>query len=492
MRGSGDMRSKENHGAMKASEPNDGRPKTEEHPRRILIINQTFAPVNSIAAIRWTKIGKYLAKNHDYKIDVLTTKKHYSDASTAAKHARFSVYDKTLEGDLSYFNEIIEMKETLLLKIRSLFQEGLDTLNHLRNRGDSREPENSPASAEDSSVSSNGLKERISDFFGAQFLWAAEKTGISWADYDVIISSYGPKWPHRVAKEVKENNPALIWIADYRDSPYYSAQTYTQDNIDFASKNTKLADCILVVAQKEIDNLFLPEGQKVEYVPNGFDPEEMSSRCRKRSGKFYVTYTGTLYSDGAEKRDLTPLFAALQDLIVDNRIDAEDVEVVYCGAQGQLFEEQAEPFPLVPKHNLGLVSRCDSLSLQDESSILVLSTWNTKHLQGAITGKVFEYFASTVPILVLCTGDVPDCDLGRMVEEANAGYTFEEAKAVSLYEGLLEFIEQKYLEWKRDGMSQCPANLEYIYSLGHDRLADKVASIIQETIERRTEAHGDK
>ena len=38
-----------------------------------------MAPLQSVAALRWTKLGKYLALDHDVEVDVLTTYKDFSD-----------------------------------------------------------------------------------------------------------------------------------------------------------------------------------------------------------------------------------------------------------------------------------------------------------------------------------------------------------------------------------------------------------------------------
>ena len=75
----------------------------------------------------------------------------------------------------------------------------------------------------------------------------------------------------------------------------------------------------------------------------------------------------------------------------------------YAGKEGDLFLSQAAEYNLhsyVVDH--GQLSRLDALRLQQESDICLLATWNTSFEQGALTGKIFEYFMFKKPILAMC------------------------------------------------------------------------------------------
>ncbi len=475
---------------------NFGKAEARRDAPRILIISDYIAPVNSIAAIRWTKIGKYLSKDQGYKVDILTNKKKYKGRTTALRPSQAYSYDDTMAVDLTYFDRVIEFDKTMALQGIDLAQDMLAIFRTKLKRNTENEPE---AVKEDEWKTEVSQKPRIrmkraelSLIMGRQYVRSIEKQRIDWADYDVIISSFGPKWPHYVAESIKEAHPEIIWIADYRDAPFDSAETYTQDNVDFAKVHTKLADCILVVSEKEIDNLFIPDGQTVHVIPNGFDPDELESRQRIRSGKFSITYTGTLYNHGNEKSDLTPLFRTLSSLIQDGGILANDVEVVYCGDQGDLFEQQASSYPDVPRRNNRFIPRKEAIALQDRASILVICTWNTTQSQGIITGKVFEYFSSDVPILMLCSGEVPYCELGKMIEMSQTGYGFEEARSDQSQDVLASFLKDRYDEWKETGFSNRTTNWDYVKSFGHDELAAKVHGLIESIYEERNMPDGNR
>ena len=63
--------------------------------KKILIVSPFFAPENSVASVRFTKIGKYLAKM-GYTVDVLCSN----------MMAEF-IEDETLKPDLKWFHRII-------------------------------------------------------------------------------------------------------------------------------------------------------------------------------------------------------------------------------------------------------------------------------------------------------------------------------------------------------------------------------------------------
>ncbi len=69
--------------------------------KKILIISEFIAPFQAIASIRWTKIAKYLKKNHDAHISVVTIDKRYKGISLHLTQTRI---DKLLKKDLIYFN----------------------------------------------------------------------------------------------------------------------------------------------------------------------------------------------------------------------------------------------------------------------------------------------------------------------------------------------------------------------------------------------------
>ncbi|WP_255200451.1 hypothetical protein [Faecalibaculum rodentium] len=40
---------------------------------------------------------------------------------------------------------------------------------------------------------------------------------MDFTQYDVVISSYGPIWPVIIGAGIREMNPSLLWVVDFRN-----------------------------------------------------------------------------------------------------------------------------------------------------------------------------------------------------------------------------------------------------------------------------------
>lgn len=452
---------------------------------KVLIVSEFIAPLNAIASIRWTKLGKYLAKNYSCTIDVLTNEKDFTSKGLWATRG---IYDKTLAADLKWFNNYLQFKNSSMVKITNALRNVLKDLQD-KNRAMSRK---TPAPVKEAPLrNSTSFVDRVYPVFlklrENSFVKKALKANVDWGQYDVIVSSFSPKWTHLAAKRLKNEYPKVVWLADYRDALVYSRVTDTQANRKFASNATGNASCISAVSSHTLTNLFLEASTDTMVLPNGYDESELVIRERKLNKKFVVSYTGTLYNAGDAVSNLTPIFVVLDELITEGKVDRDSIDFVYCGASEDFFSRQANSFPDIPRTNLGVVQRKDALSLQDKSSILVLCSWNTPLSQDVITGKVFEYFTSSVPIACLCSGSVPNSKIKEMIEDSRTGYCYEEANGSHDLPELKQFILDKYNQWKESGLTFVDADWSYIESFSYSNLANKLYEKI-ETLRQPSES----
>ncbi len=450
--------------------------------KRALVITEYLTPVNAVASIRWTKLIKYLTKDLGYEIDVLTNRKSYSPKTVFDPLYK---YDKSMEKDGAYIVHLTEaapgLEERLINGIYWLaLKRGA---RESYSSGSSRDSAKASTSASSDSIFRRSTKKRVTDFLqrrlNASRYRSVSRKPVDWARYDVVVSSFGPDWVHKIAYKSKRAKKDVVWIADYRDALAYSANTSTEKNLSFAKRWTALADCVTAVSQGVIDNLNLPRGQKYVVIPNGFDPEDLANTERERDEKFRLVYTGALYLETNAKRDMSPLFDVLSSLIADKLVDPEYLVVEYAGPTEDLFWMQASKAPNVPVVSYGMLPRGDALALQRSASGLVLATWNTKDAGGVVTGKVFEYFAAGVPIVGLCSGDVPDSVTKTMLEKSSTGFCYEEAVGDRSLYGLREYILNLYNEWLSDGITTCNANQDYIESFSYEVLASQMNEVIQ-------------
>lgn len=457
---------------------------------RVLVIAEFIAPVRSIASIRWTKLSKYLSMQYGMKIDILTNQKHYCDSVEAS----FYQYDKTLEDELRFFERVFTIPEGASIKIINLIFRLADRIL--------RHTHTVPAQRNSKPIEHNRRTDK-STFFeklyktsfraalsikGYAFQKNAKKTSVNFSHYDVIISTFGPIWTHKIAADAKLENPSALWIADYRDSAIYSPDINDKHRKHIAHLYNEDADIITTVWRNEPDILGIPPNKNRYLLTNGYDPDDIVRRHRTKSDKFIISYTGSLYNDNSAFSDLFPALKAVSKLAASEKLDINDVEFVYAGVSGNEFEKQTAAFTEIPKRNLGIQPREIAMQIQDSSSLLLLCTWNVDGVPNAITGKIFEYLSSSVPVLGICSGTKPDSDVKDMLERAHAGFCYEAANDEIDYSTLEQFVLDKYREWKYSGITSCNTNWDYVKSFGYDILANKVHRIIQEAIAREHDA----
>lgn len=450
---------------------------------KILVISEAIAPASAVASIRWTKIGKYLQKKHNVEVDILTTAKRFSATPQAGSY----LLDESLQKDLVYFNKVHEIPEGLRHRLVNCLFRTIEKTIKKPNSSDLDSANSRNLSDEKNKQKQNEAFNRIYLFLygwllrvkGRSICHRAKLMKIDWKSYDVVISSFSPRWVHLLGKWIKNKYPELIWIADYRDSAISIVDVPSKEKNKFAQRHTNTADFIIGVSQGVLDNLNIPHIQDRKVITNGFDPEDLAERSRRKKDKFIISYTGTLYDEGDCQSDIKPLLSAVSELGTEQEIDLNKVLLVYAGGSSNIFRAQIESYKsIIPHLDRGLISRADSYELQESSSILLLCTWNTRKMQGVVTGKIFEYFSSKVPIVGLCSGDLGGSTVKKMLSKAQAGFCFEEANACSDYNQLKDFVRMQYKMWEKNGFSKCSFNEDYVASYGYDCIADKVYLMI--------------
>ena len=459
--------------------------------KKILIISEYVAPVQAVASIRWTKFAKYLARDHGYEVIVLTNKKSYKRGLFQSKpYAK----DSALERDMQWFTTV-EIPYSLGQALsNAVFNLGRNVLDALRSRSAASTQPAAPVlptrreitPAEKSSkldaTLTNSLPEKVFELVdgrcGRSLARAGGRARVEWDSFDVMVSTYGPLWPHLLAARIKNVHDKLFWVADFRDPIVNSGRTDTVENRRLAGEVTERADLVTAVSQGTLKNLYLDPSKPATVLVNGFDPDEVSASDRRRSDGFSFVYTGTLYSDDTCTRDLSPLFGAIEEASRRGEVDLADIRVEYAGTTSHLFQRFAREHPDVATVDHGLIPRDKALALQDGASALVVATWNNSKQTGVLTGKVFEYLSRDVPVVGLCAGDVPDSDLRHLIEDCGAGMCYEEADE-GTYEDLVSFVGALYRQGRDDGLTRrCPGAGERVRRYSYPELAKRLISTV--------------
>lgn len=471
----------------------------------ILIIAEYVAPVQSIGSLRWTKLGKYLSKDHGHNIYILTNRKDYEGTRLGDKQ-----YDRdaALSADLDHFSGYLQFDTPAMTRpVNALFNLGRKAkrwvfstslrafgegaLSAGRSRlikrpkglGSKLAKRMLEAGRKQALLCREGLCARY--FPAAAFERYERAVAVGEAPAcDLVISTYGPTWTHAVAALIKRSAPSCPWIADFRDPPRVDFMEPEGLIRDFPCVYAS-ADLISLVSHPIVDHLHVGAGQAVLDLSNGFDPEDAVGRMRLKQSKFRLVYTGTLYCHGYMQQDLSLAFEAVEQLRAAVLIDIADVEICYAGSTPDVFQTQIERYPdLIPRaRNLGLLARQDAMDLQDTASVLLVATWNTKENQGVTTGKIWEYLLSGAPVLGTCTGDVPDPYLGEVIDRSGAGVMVEEARLEATLPCAVEFLGTLYDEWRRAGTTTVEIDQAYVSQFSYPALAKSLNDVIEDMLD---------
>lgn len=254
-------------------------------------------------------------------------------------------------------------------------------------------------------------------------------------NFELIVSTYGPRACHYIAERVKSNHPSVLWLADYRDlwsirhnSDLIERQMMREKEIE--RKVVSRADVLTTVSEPLANDLSVFLNKKVHVVFNGFDADwgEVVSRLKRHSnkienvhGRLNITYTGMIYPGW---RDPSPLFISIKNLIANNTINTNDIHVNFYGARQPGLEEIIDRYSawgFVTIH--GHVTREIALKEQENADLLLLLESDRPEAKGVLTGKLFEYMISGKPILSI--GSVEGSSIGEIIMQTGVGVVCE-------------------------------------------------------------------
>ena len=345
---------------------------------KILFITYFFAPYNCIGAVRTTRTAELLSKRgHEVKV-----------ISADNQNLRSNLVYDFLDKNILRTNWIDLEKPIYFFGGKDKIQ----SINNILHKGT--------------------IKSRILSFLKSSFhrIISLPDKHIGWHPYavkeakklissgwkpDVIYASATPYTSLITANKISRLFD-VPWVGELRDlwsDNHYGYGWWIDKKIE--KSVLKNASSLITVSEplRKILQKKYPEIPS-HTIMNAFDDKDFKISQEKISNKnFNIVYTGSVYEG---KRDPTPLFEAL---VLGNKLKNK-VQVNFFGNNLGFVDS------LIKKYKLGEcvitnseVSRKESLERQKNAQLLLLLTWNNPKEIGILTGKLFEYIGSGVPIL---------------------------------------------------------------------------------------------
>ena len=267
--------------------------------------------------------------------------------------------------------------------------------------------------------------------------------------FDVVYATYGD-----VANVLVSDYAAKVFgsklIIDLRDAMCVQLQSCLLRMVTtfLERKYLQKADVVTCVTEGLTQDMKKIVGEKAVLLYNGYMPQEShvlqksnADSCTEKEA-LTLFYGGNMYGG---RRDFSALFSAINELVLENKIDLTHIRFVYAGASFEVVRSQAEKYGVEEiLENRGYVSRSESDRLQCQSDIFLVATWNTKKEQGIMTGKFYESIRNCMPIIAVVTGDKSDSEIGKIINQYGLGACYEQANHEYTYVLLKEYLEKKY------------------------------------------------
>lgn len=313
----------------------------------------------------------------------------------------------------------------------------------------------------------------------------AIKSNLSKNSFDIIISSYGPISSIFLGYYIKRMSYASYWICDLRDMVLTSTIPKLANYLNYIITTVmfKYVNRFTVVSEGQKlsfvnQNKFI-DYNKIDVVYNGFSKSKYNcAHNDKIENTFIISYTGDLYGG---KRNISVLFNIISELINENKIDIQKFRFIYAGHGFDILENQIHDKKLLEIGiimNMGFVSRDKAIEVQNNSDLLVLSTWNTHKEQGIITGKFFDYLNSRKNVIAIINGDLPNSELSQLISNLDIGISYDDFSDKNHYFTLKKYILEKYSQKISIGSIPFEGKDELISSFEYINIVQKFNNIL--------------
>jgi glycosyltransferase involved in cell wall biosynthesis len=301
---------------------------------------------------------------------------------------------------------------------------------------------------------------------------------------DAILTTNPPASAH-VAGAIAARITRVAWVADFQDPWSLPSFQHWRGRwrpwIDGHLERAVLERADRVVATTGWLAGVLEArgaGDRVRVVPNGFEPDEYPTASPDGTA-FTLVHAGSFYGPRSPEPLLAAVSAALREepemrgVLQVRLIGAEDAgnaALLATAIRRMNLEDVVE--------RRGPVPRREALRAIRSAAAAAVVTDRLEGGRGLVPLKVYEYLGAGRPVLALAP---PDGEAARVVRAAG-GVVADTSDTV----GAAEAIIRLYRDW-RSGDGSLRTDPSFVDALRWDRLAARLAEILEEAAARRRE-----
>lgn len=216
------------------------------------------------------------------------------------------------------------------------------------------------------------------------------------------------------------------------------------------------------------------DASKIEWIANGFDPEDIAHTEPRQNDRFTVVYTGSMYG----VRNPDTFLLAVGKLIASGRIDPARVCFRFVGRFGEEVRAMfRRPDLAGAVDEMGYVSHSESVSEILGAHALLLVVDDVKDSEGIVPGKVFEYIGVRRPILAVASEGA----VAELIRRTRAGTVLERTDV----DAIADAIAALYEEWSRTGTTEFRGSEEEVGRLSRRERTRELSVLLNEVTEGR-------
>lgn len=447
--------------------------------KKIIMICNHFAPDSTIAAVRTTKVAKYL-NQHNYDVIVFAEEKQEPAEDDILKTDAEGIQVIRI-GNSNKMKKLLSFYRDITASAKKKKYNNLNNRMRLNKKTGKYEfylfPKAYPLI---------GSMDYIMEVLRQYDLYRiSKKYLLQFKNTDYILTSFGDLFGIFAGIFLHKINKKIPWIVDLRDP--VCDNKLTPESVKWIALSIerniwKGASSITAVSKGLCRRVPRKYRNKVHLITNGYDKNDRMGIYfnNEKHSRLRLSYTGGIYGG---LRDFSPLFGNVRKLIDQNEIPSDKIEFCYAGKESayEIFKGQAQKFNL-GDHCIycGKVTRKESLRLQMESDILLVVSWDCQaNTEGMITGKVFEYMSAERPIIAIINGDVEHSELGEIIRSAHLGFVYEESHHETDNAALHQYLLQKYKEFEEQGSLAHKPDEKILKKYDYQYIGRKVVRILE-------------